>query len=360
MNPRQQTEARSVAEQAAEWLLVLEDAGPEARAAFTDWIAQSPLHVVAFLRAATMDSLLSRIDPQRSVKIERGAMGEEAANVTALAGRKSHLPEARRRGRSGPLIAAAASVALIVTIGVVWLQTKHPSRWTHYSTAVGEQRVFELDDGSVLHMNTGSTVDVLFTDRERHIKLQAGEAMFRVQRDPLRPFRVYSAESVIQALGTQFNVNRTRDGAVVSVIEGVVEVSHDRTLVDALTAPAQRTPQGVRQPVRLTAGEQVRIARNGALAAPTKADVSRVSAWRQRRLIFIDEPLASIAEEFNRYNRTPKIRLEGSAVGERRYAAAFDADDPESLLTILGKDSGLRVERREDEIIVRQRTANPQ
>jgi transmembrane sensor len=106
--------------------------------------------------------------------------------------------------------------------------------------------------------------------------------------------------------------------------------------------------------VRVTAGQKSRIAADGAIAAPTPAEVDRAKLWRERRLNFIDETLYAITEEFNRYLRTP-IVVRDASVGERRYAAAFDADDPESLLAVLARDPNLIIERHPDKIIIRAR-----
>src|SRR5688572_16664053 len=81
LNPRRQQAQRNLAEQAADWLLVLEDDEPQARSAFAAWVAQSPLHVEAFLRAATLDSLLSRVDPGRSIAIERGTVSTNEPDI---------------------------------------------------------------------------------------------------------------------------------------------------------------------------------------------------------------------------------------------------------------------------------------
>lgn len=149
--------------------------------------------------------------------------------------------------------------------------------------------------------------------------------------------------SIVEAVGTQFNVRLRQDDALVSVIEGAVRVSSS-------AAAGQAQPS-----VELEAGLQVAVDRSGQLARPEAADLKRVEAWRQRRLIFVDAPLLDIANEFNRYNRAPRIVVEGEAAGTSRYAAAFDADDPESLLEILMYDPELRVERKNEEILIRGR-----
>ncbi len=341
MSSREEREARSVGEQAAEWLLILEDGHPQDREAFCEWIAKSPLHIEAFLRASTMDTLLSRVDPQRTVPVEKATDLQDVSRIhaapTAERARSAH------KWRTPLRWIAAASVTVAAVFGAWRLTTDLRGDWQRLGTAIGEQRVLELEDGSVLHLNTNSKVTVRFTGEERRVDLLAGEASFRIHRDASRPFRVHSGRVIIEALGTQFNVYRRQEDAVVSVIEGAVQISNPQVNASL-------------RPVRLNAGEEAHVARNGVISPKTPADVSRVNAWRQRRLIFKDEPLAGIAAEFNRYNRTPKIRIEGAGIGERRYAAAFDADDPESLMGILDKDPTLEVEQQADELVIRPRS----
>jgi transmembrane sensor len=358
MHTRRANEARNIAEQAAEWLLILEEDKPEDREAFADWMKQSPLHVAAFLRASAVDSLLGEVDKQREIELDTGPFTDEPPEI-GRSGDADSLdapPAPRWLARNWRWAAAACVALLAVAIGAVFVaQRMSGDAWKHYATAIGEQRILELEDGSTLFLSPGSRVDVLFTADDRQLRLAAGEAMFRVRHDASRPFRVHSGGAVIQALGTQFNVNHVRGDSVVSVIEGVVQISHDRTLVEKLVSPVTGAVRAEVMPVRLAAGQETRIAVNGKVAAPTRAEVDRLKAWRERRLTFINETLFTIAEEFNRYNSAPKIRVNDAVAGERRYAAAFDADDPESLVVVLEKDPKLQIEQHADEIVIRGR-----
>jgi transmembrane sensor len=145
-----------------------------------------------------------------------------------------------------------------------------------------------------------------------------------------------------------------RDDSVVSVVEGVVQISRDRGLVEKIVAPVMGSGSADVKAIRLSAGQETRIGGGGEVAAPKRTDVDPVKDWKDRRLTFINETLFAMAEEFNRYNRT-KIRVEDAAAGERRYAAAFDADDLESLVAVLQRDSTLQIEKRGDEIVVSSR-----
>jgi len=357
MKSRRDTEARSTAEQAAEWLLIMEDATDADRETFSAWLLESPTHVEAYLRAAAIDSLLTEVDPEKSIELDGGSFDDivdiPSARPPADNPAYDAAPPARA-WKKRTFWALAASVVLAVAIGIAFKSTQ-TDRWQHYSAAIGEQRTLTLTDGSVMYLGPGSSVDVRFESDERRLKLLAGAAMFQVHHDTTRPFRVHSGRAVVEAVGTQFNVSLVRGESVVSVVEGVVQVTREQSLVEKLAPIVVRTDRAELKPVRLAAGQETRVADDGKVAAPKLAAADPVNDWKSRRLTFINETLFVIADEFNRYNINPKIRIEDAGAGDQRYAAAFDADDPESLVTVLEKDPKLTVEHRGDDIVIRSR-----
>lgn len=353
-NPRRRVEKKSVAEQAAEWLMILEEKGEQANPAFADWLRESPTHVQAYLRATTLDTMLKRIDPECSIETPKPAAGAAIPDIFPELDENTFDRAARPFSRRWRIAASLAALAL--TLAASWAAFEWVTGpWKTYRTDIGEQRGIELQDGSIVTLNTDSRLQVRFTDNERSIRLVKGEAVFRVHRDPQRPFRVTSGQTLVQAVGTEFNVYRQNQRTTVSVLEG-------RVAVIPKTA-AQYPPANARTAddrniddsnVYLDAGEELQVTAHGAPQTKSKVNLEKVTAWRQRRLIFVDEPLISIGEELNRYNRRPKIRVEGVAA-ERRYAVSLDADDPESLLAVLSGDPRISVEQGKDEIVIRAR-----
>lgn len=214
-----------------------------------------------------------------------------------------------------------------------------------YSTATGEQRTLKLEDGSIIYLNTRSSVRVSYTSTARDINLEAGEALFSVTHDPTRPFRVFAGDIVVRAVGTQFNVLRRADETRVAVVEGKVEVS---TSLEALARTSADTPASV----QLSAGEQATVLSDGKVHTHA-ADPESSTAWRHRRLVFRETELSEIAAEFNRYNRRPQFRVVGEAVAQRRYTGTFNADDPESLEQLLRAEADLVLVSAEDEVLIR-------
>ena len=357
-HPSCQEEIKSISDQAAEWYTLFEGgARAQERAAFTKWIMESPLHLRAFLNVTAVDRLLEAADPDRHIEIQDILSHDHAENVVPLYAQRSAsadwTPAAGAIGRlhrAAPIIGTALAL-LVMATGLAWYFGARPQ----YATGIGEQRSIALQDGSIVQLNAKSRLAVHFRPDMRELRLLEGEALFKVQRDPTRPFRVLIDGSVVQAIGTQFDVARRSAGATVSVLEGAVQISNNSLGGPKLIASIPTAP--VAASIKLGAGESASLAVDGKLQWHGQANLSQVTAWRQRQLVFDESTLADIAGEFNRYNSKPQIRVEGDALRARRYAAVFDADDPNALLQFLRKDPALVLETRGPEIIVRMRPA---
>jgi len=321
-----------IREQAVHWLLELNEAGAKERAECVAWLRASPHHVREFLFVSALCKGLDDIDSQRRVNVDE-LLAEASAKVVSLPSEPAMtFPIVRKPPLRNWIAGVAAAMLAVVSISAWWLMARAPV----YSTAIGEQRSLKLQDGSLVNLNTHSRLSVRLTGKARDIQLLEGEALFTVARDPARPFRVHSGETVIQALGTQFNVYRRGQSTTVAVLEGAVKVfehSHETA--------------------RLAAGEQVSLAPQGILKRE-KLDASKAVSWRERRLVFHGDSLAQVAAEVNRYNETLQIRVDSSA-RERRLIGVFAADDPESLIQFLSRDDSLIVSREGNSITIRAR-----
>lgn len=363
-----QDELLKVAEQAAAWLIELEEGGAAERAACAAWLEESPLHVEMFLRATSVDRMTELMAPedvralaQKKWDTHGTVVGFPGPNAIADRSSGTHLSDAAapsRGSRSGwaRFAAIAAGLAVLVA-GGMWYEWSGPGSWDTYETKIGEQRVVSLADGSMIYVNTDSQINVRYTDKARDVQLRDGEALFKVEHDARRPFQVQVGNTIVQAVGTEFNIYRRSGGTRVAVVEGVVQVSQASGSATAAGDPVAHDASGRsgRITERLVAGQGLNLAQDGALEKTTAVSVSQVTAWRQRRLVFEWRTLDEIAAEFNRYNRAPQIRVEGNTVGQRRYTAVFDADNPQTLLRFLSKDENLKFAAEGDDFVIRAR-----
>lgn len=251
----------------------------------------------------------------------------------------------------------AAAVTAVLAIGGLLVH----ARVGLYTTGFGEQRILTLADGSVVSLNTESQMKVRFTDDARSIALIKGEAFFNVAHDAARPFLVSIDNAVVRAIGTQFNVRRTPQDAVVSMLDGVVRVSLDQdasSLSAAIQQPdasgsmgAAKDRQAPPRQITLSKGEAARIDRsdaggdvNAALAKLDTPAALRAASWIQGRLEFDAMPLAEVLTELQRYRRFD-VQIDNDATRQLKLTGSFGSHDFESVLAYIATIPGMTVEQ---------------
>jgi len=207
-----------------------------------------------------------------------------------------------RRWFIGPVLAAAASIAIAAFSSIPWFKPHSPGTvktqpiaWVQQTCGVSERMQVALEDGTKIILNSGSTLShpKAFGPRSRVVRL-TGEAFFDVTHDGSRPFIVETPTLRIKVLGTQFNVQAFADGSEskVSLVKGKVEVSE---LTPSVSGQADAP-----KPVHLTPGQEYELA-----PETRKADVKSVSAqaatgWMQDRFFWDLEPAASAMHQLER------------------------------------------------------------
>lgn len=326
---------------AAHWLSVLSDehCTEAERKQFFAWLRASGQHVDEFLRLSRLTGRMSQRDlwPEAGVaELIAQAKVSGEGNVTALAQPAAFVARPERKAMRWSM---AAAVACVVVLAGLIAGRSQIERWfaPEYVTAVGEQRSITLEDGSVVELNSRSRLRAHFEAHLRAIELLDGEAIFRVSKDPNRPFRVRTGATDIVAVGTAFNVKANDSRTVVTVLEGRVRVNQR----DAAERSAAATAKAVSE-FELAVGDQLIVGKAQPAIRVSLRDTEKVTSWTERRLIFEDTPLSSAAAEFARYSPRA-IRIEDAAVGERKINGVFDATDPASLAEFLRGDETLDV-----------------
>ncbi|NBF10471.1 FecR family protein [Pseudomonas sp. Fl4BN1] len=296
---------------AVDWLLKLESSTPgdAVQQAFAHWLAQSGEHAAAWQR---VNAVLSQ--PLQQLQ---GA-GQLQAASRAL---RSLPSPARRKVLGGGLAllvlggGAAGLVNRVLPLGQVLADL---------DTATGQRKSMTLADGSRIHLNARSAVDIRFDAGQRRIVLREGTVQVEVAADPARPFIVESREGRVQALGTRFMVSRNDLGSLVSVQQHSVLLS---------------TPQGRQQ--RVEAGEAFAFNAQGierqAPSLRTRVD------WLDGRIDVRNEPLGELIELLRPY-RSGLLRISPQAARVRVYGV-FPLDDSDQVLLSLGETLPIQVTR---------------
>jgi transmembrane sensor len=210
-----------------------------------------------------------------------------------------------------------------------------------------------LADGSTVDLNAQTSLEVVFTTRQRNVRLSRGEAYFHVAKNPRRPFIVTAADRRVIAVGTAFNVRLDADSMSVTLVEGKVRTEQ------------MGATQGEGE-VFLAPGQQLVTKRQGgarALARPAPAyflrttDVEKVTGWRAGRVFLDDLPLVDAVAEMNRYS-TVQIVVTEPLLRNLRVSGMFRAGEQDAFVAALEQYYPILAKRRgEREIVLTVRPA---
>ena len=267
------------------------------------------------------------------------------------------IQERRSKRRNVLGIAAGVLVALGAVLAYVLpLSGPDDRHLQKYFTRIGEQQTIELDDGSLVTLNTGGQMVVDVNEQVRRILLERGEAYFEVAKDRDRPFTVVLGVRSVTAVGTAFNIRKHPEHYQVAVIEGAVSLHELADAAPALPPPVSADGEAVVIPARsrhlLEEGwvAEFDVSRNEIRAFRPKT-MERYEGWRSGMLSFYREPLYQVVQELNRYSRR-KILIEDSAVMDLAVYTALSVHEIDSALDGLEKLLPIEVRRHYDRIVI--------
>lgn len=240
--------------------------------------------------------------------------------------REALLAEARAQTRTRRRRLAGAGSALVAVLAAAlwWIDPVLERSALH--AGIGQQARATLADGSEVVLNTATDLRIERRLRSHRLKLERGEAAFRVAHG-WRGFVVESGAVEVHDIGTAFNVRQRAAGVEVTVLEGAVEVR------EPLSAP------------RVLRTGQALLAGTADRAQPIRAvDPSSAAAWQSGRLVFDGAPLSAVVAELQRFRAAP-LRLADEAAGRQRLSGAYDIAGLEALIDTLPRALPVKVRR---------------
>lgn len=195
------------------------------------------------------------------------APGKRGATLTLANGEKIKLSDmlnGELAKEAGVTITKSADGQLVYEVKSS-LPGEAKQSYNTLSTANGETYQVRLPDGSLVYLNSASSLTYaasLINDGKRVVALR-GEGYFEIAKDQKHPFVVKTDKQEVEVLGTHFNINSYPDEPVVSttLVEGSVKI----------------TSNGQQQ--LLKPGEQA--INNGTSIKVAEANIENVIDWKQ-------------------------------------------------------------------------------
>ncbi len=190
-------------------------------------------------------------------------------------------------------------------------------------TDVGERRSLRLADGSTVHLDSASAMNVDLRGRTRQLHLVQGQVYLEVLLDG-RAMEVDVGDARIQVFGTRLQIARFADHNELVVLSGKAMVV-----------------QGGEQRL-VSAGERVTF--DATRIDPVqKADMKTADSWRNGRLRTTDMPLGQVLERLAGYQGQRLWMLDEQAA-HRRVSGDFSLDRPAESLAALASTQQLQLQ----------------
>lgn len=229
-------------------------------------------------------------------------------------------------------------------LSIVDTQTIRLSQ-AHDVTVVSEPHTFYtersdfrilLEDGSIVTLNAHSSITLRtpFDADERVVSL-VGEGFFDITHDAKRPFKVHTANTWIEVLGTQFNVKGYPEGDDVEtvLVKGKVALSQDGKPGRVILAPGEKA---------VSNSDGIQLA---------KARTQQAIAWKDRYFSYEDQSLGKVLQEIAAWYGTELDTL-NMPQGNRIYMKINKNLPLSEVLQLLHETSNLQYKFENGEISI--------
>ncbi len=295
---REEKEQQALYE-AAGWMGRLVEGPPPAPilAEFRKWLEADPLHARAMERVEEQWRLAGHMAPADSP-------------------RRAAAPLARGMG-----LAFAAGLAAVAFMLVRPLYGE-----AHVTSGIGEVRDVALADGSQVHLDADSALDVSFSPFSRGVQLTRGAAEFTVSHNQWRPFTVEAGPAAIRVTGTHFLVRRQGGEVSTYLISGGIELRDARS--------------GERK-AELHPGNEAVVTAAGLVQVQANDGV-KDKAWLSGKLLFDQTALSDALDQFRRYGPV-QVTLSSDALAGLKISGLYSSNDLPGFLQSLATAYPLRL-----------------
>jgi ferric-dicitrate binding protein FerR (iron transport regulator) len=213
----------------------------------------------------------------------------------------------------------AAAILVLLTVGFLLYNFADQGNWeqlpttVHKHTSAGQKSRIFLEDGTQVWLNSSTEVTYPETFQgsdERSLHLR-GEAYFSVAKNQAKPFRIECRGMLLQVLGTEFNVDASRNDRIdIALVEGSVSVQWE--------VEESRTVRKILSP-----GEMITIRADGSARLSENFDAKGAYGWKDGMLYFKDASLEEVVQELELWYGV-EIRVQGRPEGTWQYSGEFD------------------------------------
>lgn len=231
------------------------------------------------------------------------------------------------------LIRVAASLALLTGLFFAFQAVKIKS-----VSSRSQILAYTLPDGSDVSLNRNTKITFnRFNFKQKRILTLSGEAYFDVLRNKQAPFTIKANNTLVEVLGTSFNVKAYQEAEQVEVLVNTGKVAFS----------GKKAPK----PVMLTQGQK-------ATYSPDKKEISREKledvnylSWKTKQIIFDNATLREVVEKLNEVYDL-QLTIDNHELEHCRITTSFNNMQVKHILQILQSTLNISYVRSGEEILI--------
>ncbi|QEC73692.1 DUF4974 domain-containing protein [Arachidicoccus ginsenosidivorans] len=169
--------------------------------------------------------------------------------------------------------------------GVTYVGKANAPLYNDITTGRGQQWQLTLPDGTKVWLNAVSSIHypLAFSGQQRMVSI-TGEAYFEVVHNAKQPFTVKAGNTVIEDIGTAFNINAYADEPFIktTLVHGSVKVSTEKN--SSLLKPGQQAATSAANKIKVI-----------------KVNTENITGWMNGALNFDNEDLGEVMKKVARW-----------------------------------------------------------
>ena len=177
-----------------------------------------------------------------------------------------------------------------------------------------------LPDESIVDLDIKSQMKIAYYNDRRTVVLTKGKALFSVSKNKEKPFLVKSGNTLIEVLGTKFEVINLNKTTKINVLEGLVRVNHiynEKGDKKALT--------------QLTKSQSFTLNNLGIVLNYSDIDIKEIASWKNDIIKFDKTTLKTAVNILERYTNQ-KIEFESYELSQLKISGKFSTLHYKSFL----------------------------
>ena len=287
------------------------------------WLAGelTPNELKSFEESEHFESYKKIADATSKFQPPSWSLEDNWANLQEKQNSKS---PSRSRPKYIKWIGYATAACIVLLIGYTTIMKQDTK--TLYRTEVAEKQNLSLPDGSMVYMNTNSTVSFEKErfNNDRKLFLE-GEAFFEVKEGST--FSVQTSRGTVSVLGTSFNIKERGNRMVVKCYTGSVKVLSKKTNTTLV----------------LTKGEATTVEGDVGMEKYNLKTQNEKPFWTAGKSVFENAPLVEVINELERQFDI-QVNYTQINIKDIKYNGGFDHNNRELALEIVFTALGITYE----------------